>query len=189
MHIEKRIFDIVLALGLLPFVLLPLVVISVLIKVNSPGPILYWSERVGRSGRLFRMPKFRSMHMSTPTLATHLLQNPEKWITPFGSFLRKSSMDELPQIWSVFKGEMSFVGPRPVLASQTELVLERMSRGIYQLTPGMTGWAQINGRDNLSDQRKLELDVEYLERQSIRFDLEIILRTVLKVILRDGVTH
>jgi len=189
MQIAKRIFDVVFVVSLLPFLLLPLIIIALSVKVSSPGPVLHWSQRVGRAGRVFKMPKFRTMYVSTPTLATGLLRNPEKWITSTGWFLRRSSLDELPQLWSVLKGDMSLVGPRPVLSSETKLIQNRLKFGIYRLAPGLTGWAQVNGRDNLTDEEKVELDIVYLDRQSILFDLEIILRTVLKVIRGDGVAH
>ena len=159
------------------------------VRLTSPGPVLYWSERVGRHNRIFKMPKFRSMRIDTPAVATHLLQNPDQWLTPIGSFLRKSSLDELPQLWSILKGDMSFVGPRPALFNQDDLIALRTERGVHELVPGLTGWAQVNGRDELPIPQKVALDAEYLQRQSLQFDLKILWMTVLKVLARDGVSH
>lgn len=185
----KRLFDLVLALVAAVFLVLPIAAVTVAVRLTSPGPALYWSDRVGRHNRIFRMPKFRSMRIDTPTVATHLLQNPDQWLTPIGSFLRKSSLDELPQLWSILKGDMSFVGPRPALFNQDDLIALRTKQGVHELVPGLTGWAQVNGRDELPIPQKVALDAEYLQRQSLRFDLKILWMTALKVIARDGVSH
>jgi O-antigen biosynthesis protein WbqP len=185
----KRIFDLLLALSAAVFLVLPFVLVSLLVRLTSSGPVLYWSDRVGRDNKIFIMPKFRTMQVGTPALATHLLINPDAYLTPIGSFLRKSSLDELPQIWSIIKGDMSFVGPRPALFNQTDLVELRTRAKVHQLTPGLTGWAQINGRDELPIPQKVALDIEYLHRQSFIFDIKIILLTAWKVIRRDNVTH
>jgi O-antigen biosynthesis protein WbqP len=165
------------------------VFVAVLVRLTSPGPVLYWSDRVGRYNKIFRMPKFRSMRIDTPAVATHLLRNPDQWLTPIGSFLRKSSLDELPQLWSILKGDMSFVGPRPALFNQEDLIALRSDAGVHELLPGLTGWAQINGRDELPIPDKVKLDIEYLQRHSFTFDLRILWMTVLKVLRRDGVSH
>jgi O-antigen biosynthesis protein WbqP len=185
----KRVFDFLVALICLPLIGVPIVLTALAVKLTSPGPALYWSDRVGRHNRLFKMPKFRSMRIDTPAVATHLLQNPDQWLTPIGSFLRKSSLDELPQLWSILKGDMSFVGPRPALFNQDDLIALRTDKGVHQLVPGLTGWAQINGRDELPIPRKVELDVEYLRRRSLLFDLKILWMTAVKVLARDGVSH
>lgn len=158
-------------------------------SLTSPGPVLYWSDRVGRHNRIFKMPKFRSMRIDTPEVATHLLQNPDQWLTPIGSFFRKSSLDELPQLWSILKGDMSFVGPRPALFNQDDLIALRKEKGVHELVPGLTGWAQVNGRDELPIPQKVELDAEYLQRRSLLFDLKVLWMTALKVLARDGVSH
>ncbi len=185
----KRIFDLALAVLLVLLLLLPLALLAVAVGFTSPGPILYWSDRVGRDNTLFKMPKFRSMDSRTPAVASHLLINPEVYLTPIGSFLRKSSLDELPQLWNIFKGEMSFVGPRPALFNQYDLIELRTHYGIHTLLPGLTGWAQINGRDELPIPQKVALDREYLKKRSLLFDVKIIILTVLKVIKRDNVAH
>ena len=185
----KRLFDLVVALVAAVFLTLPILVVALAVWMTSPGPALYWSDRVGRNNRIFKMPKFRSMRIDTPAVATHLLQSPDQWLTPIGSFLRKSSLDELPQLWSILKGDMSFVGPRPALFNQNDLIALRTEKGVHELLPGLTGWAQINGRDELPIPQKVQLDVEYLHRRSFFFDLEILWGTVLKVIARDGVSH
>lgn len=185
----KRTFDLLLALALVVLLLMPIAVIILLVRLTSPGPAFYWSDRVGRNNRIFRMPKFRSMRIDTPAVATHLLQNPDQWLTPIGSFLRKSSLDELPQLWSILKGDMSFVGPRPALFNQDDLIVLRTEKGVYELMPGLTGWAQVNGRDELPIPQKVQLDVEYLQRRSLLFDLKILWMTALKVLARDGVSH
>ena len=185
----KRIFDFVMALSA-SIVFLPiLALVALAVRLTSPGPVLYWSDRVGRDNRIFRMPKFRSMRIDTPAVATHLLQDPAQWLTPIGSFLRKSSLDELPQLWSILKGDMSFVGPRPALFNQDDLIALRTENGVHELVPGLTGWAQMNGRDELPIPQKVQLDVEYLQRQSLLFDLRILWMTVRQVLRRDGVSH
>ncbi|MDO9280874.1 MAG: sugar transferase [Methylotenera sp.] len=185
----KRLFDLCLAFFALLFLLLPFLVVAVMVRLTSVGPILYWSDRVGRNNKLFKMPKFRSMRVDTPAVATHLLADPKQFLTPIGSFLRKSSLDELPQLLSIIKGDMSFVGPRPALFNQDDLVALRTQYGVDKLVPGLTGWAQINGRDELPIPDKVKLDVVYLKNQSFWFDLKIILLTFLKVIRRDGIVH
>jgi len=185
----KRLFDVVVALVATVFLALPIVMTALAVRLTSPGPALYWSDRVGRHNRIFKMPKFRSMRIGTPAVATHLLQKPEQWLTPIGSFLRKSSLDELPQLWSILKGDMSFVGPRPALFNQDDLVALRTQKGVHELLPGLTGWAQVNGRDELPVPQKVQLDVEYLQRQSFFFDMKILWMTALKVLARDGVSH
>jgi len=185
----KRLCDLAAALVAAVFLALPVVFVALAVRLTSPGPILYWSDRVGRHNRIFKMPKFRTMRTDTPTLATHLLVNPEQWLTPIGSFLRKSSLDELPQLWSILKGDMSFVGPRPALFNQYDLITLRTEKGVHELLPGLTGWAQVNGRDDLPIPEKVQLDIEYLEKRSFFFDLKILLLTVLKVVSRDGVSH
>ena len=185
----KRVFDLTLALVAGLVLLLPALLVAAAVRVSSHGPILFWSDRVGRYNRLFRMPKFRSMVVDTPAVATHLLQSPGTFLTPIGGFLRKSSLDELPQIWSIIKGDMSFVGPRPALFNQNDLVQLRTIQGVHTLVPGLTGWAQINGRDELPIPQKVALDAEYLNKRSLRFDVKILLLTVIKVLRRDNVTH
>ena len=185
----KRLFDLVLsALGIIVLAL-PLLMVALAVKLTSPGPVLYWSDRVGRHNRIFRMPKFRSMRTDTPAVATHLLQDPDAWLTPIGAFLRKTSLDELPQLWSILAGDMSIVGPRPAPFNQEDLIALRTERGVHELVPGLTGWAQVNGRDELPIPQKVELDVEYLRRRSLLFDLWIVWLTVIKVLRRDGVSH
>lgn len=185
----KRIFDLALALFAAFVLALPVLVIALLVRLTSPGPAVYWSDRVGLHNKIFKMPKFRTMRVDTPAVATHLLTNPEQFLTPIGSFLRKSSLDELPQLWSILKGDMSFVGPRPALFNQDDLVTLRTSYNIDKIKPGLTGWAQINGRDELPIPEKVKLDAEYLERQSFWFDLKILVLTFKKVLKKDGVTH
>ena len=185
----KKTFDLVLALLVLPFVLPLFGLLAAIVILTSPGPALYWSDRIGRNNRLFKMPKFRSMRIDTPAVATHLLSNPEQWLTPIGSFLRRSSLDELPQLWSILKGDMSFVGPRPALYNQNDLIELRTQAGVHTLQPGLTGWAQINGRDELPIPVKVKFDIEYMQCKSFLFDLYILWMTFLKVIHRDGVTH
>lgn len=185
----KRLFDLGLSLVALAILLLPLLVVALLVRFTSQGPVLYWSDRVGRYNRIFKMPKFRSMRMGTPAVATHLLGNPQACLTPVGGFLRKSSLDELPQLWSILCGDMSFVGPRPALFNQDDLIALRTEAGVDQLLPGLTGWAQINGRDELPIREKVRLDAEYLKRRSFLFDLSILWITFLKVLRRDGVSH
>lgn len=185
----KRAFDLILCLVLSVVLLVPIIVIGLLVRITSSGPVIYWSNRVGRSNQNFMMPKFRSMRIDTPAVATHLLESPEKWLTPIGPFLRKNSLDELPQLWSILMGDMSFVGPRPALFNQNDLIALRTDLGVHQLLPGLTGWAQVSGRDELSIHQKVQLDLEYMERWSLLFDLEIIWMTVLKVLVREGVSH
>ena len=185
----KRLFDLAVALVASVFLALPIVMTALAVRLTSPGPALYWSDRVGRHNRIFSMPKFRSMRIDTPAVATHLLQHPEQWLTPIGSFLRKSSLDELPQLWSILKGDMSFVGPRPALFNQDDLITLRTEQGVHELVPGLTGWAQVNGRDELPIPQKVALDAEYLERRSLLFDMKILWMTALKVLARDGVSH
>ncbi len=185
----KRLFD--LALGLIAAIILlvPIAVVAVLVRLTSPGPALYWSDRVGRHNKIFKMPKFRSMRVGTPAVATHLLADPKSVLTPIGSFIRKSSLDELPQLWSILVGEMSFVGPRPALFNQYDLIELRTQKGVDTLVPGLTGWAQVNGRDELPIPQKVALDAEYLQRQGFWFDIQILWLTFLKVVRRDGVSH
>ncbi len=185
----KRLFDFVMALSALVVLSPTFLVMTLAVRLTSPGPVLYWSDRVGRQNRVFSMPKFRSMRIDTPALATHLLQNPDQWLTPIGSFLRKSSLDELPQLWSILKGDMSFVGPRPALFNQDDLIALRTEKGVHELVPGLTGWAQVNGRDELPIPQKVQLDQDYLKRQSFLFDLKILWMTAMKVLIRDGVSH
>jgi O-antigen biosynthesis protein WbqP len=185
----KRAVDlcgVAIALLLLAF---PIVVVAVLVWVTSKGTVLYWSDRVGRKNAIFKMPKFRTMRMDTPAVATHLLPDPASFLTPIGGFLRKSSLDELPQLLSILAGDMSFVGPRPALYNQADLIALRTEHGVDVLTPGLTGWAQVNGRDELPIPQKVAFDVQYLQRQSFWFDLRILWLTFVKVIQRDGVTH
>jgi len=185
----KRVFDVMISLPLLLFSLPLFVTIALLIKVTSKGPTIYWSDRVGRNNRIFRMPKFRSMRIDTPQLPTHLLSYSAAYVTPVGSLLRRTSLDELPQLWSILAGEMSFVGPRPALFNQDDLVALRTERGIHDLLPGLTGWAQVNGRDELPIPEKVQFDREYLQRQSFKFDLQIMMLTIVKVIRREGIRH
>ena len=186
---KKKSSDLVLAL-LVMALLSPLIVfVAVLVRLTSPGPALYWSDRVGRHNKIFRMPKFRSMRIETPAVATHILQNPDQWLTPVGLFLRKTSLDELPQLWSILKGDMSFVGPRPALFNQDDLIAMRTDAGVHELVPGLTGWAQVNGRDELPILDKVRLDAEYFQKRSFGFDLWILWLTLLKVLRRDGVSH
>ncbi len=187
--IAKRLFDFLAALAAAIAFLIPILIVALAVRLTSPGPILYWSDRVGRKNKIFRMPKFRSMRTDTPAVATHLLKDPNIYLTPIGSFLRKSSLDELPQLWCILKGEMSIVGPRPALFNQHDLVALRTERGVDALLPGLTGWAQVNGRDELPIPEKVALDEDYLHRRSFLFDLKIIFLTVLKVVRRDGVAH
>ena len=185
----KRALDLFLAVGALILFCVPLVGVALLVRLTSRGPALYWSDRVGKNNVIYRMPKFRSMLLDTPTVATHLLNSPQTYLTPIGSFLRKSSLDEFPQLWSIIKGDMSFVGPRPALFNQHDLISLRTEYGVHELVPGLTGWAQINGRDELPILQKVILDVDYLRRRSLWLDMKIILLTVVKVIKRDSVTH
>ena len=185
----KRFFDLALGLFAAIVLLVPIAVVAVLVRLTSPGPALYWSDRVGRHNRIFKMPKFRSMRVGTPAVATHLLVDPKSVLTPIGSFIRKSSLDELPQLWSILVGDMSFVGPRPALFNQHDLIELRTQKGVHTLVPGLTGWAQVNGRDELPIPQKVALDAEYLQRQGLWFDIHILWLTFLKVVQRDGVSH
>lgn len=185
----KRLFDLVLGLCAAVVLALPVAVVAILVRLTSKGPALYWSDRVGRHNRIFKMPKFRSMRVGTPAVATHLLSDPHVYLTPIGSFLRKSSLDELPQLWSILVGDMSFVGPRPALFNQDDLIALRTKFGVHELVPGLTGWAQVNGRDELPIPEKVKLDVAYLQRQSPGFDIWILWLTFVKVLRRDGVSH
>jgi len=185
----KRLLDLLLSLIAAVLLLLPIVLVALAVRVTSPGPVLYWSDRVGRHNCIFRMPKFRSMKIDTPAVATHLLQDPAAYLTPIGGFLRKSSLDELPQLWSILRGDMSLVGPRPALFNQDDLIAQRTRCGVHELVPGLTGWAQVNGRDDLPIEVKVAFDVEYLERRSLAFDLMVLWRTALKVVQREGVAH
>lgn len=185
----KRLIDLALAVVVSILVLVPVVLLAMAVRATSKGPVLYWSDRVGRNNVIFKMPKFRSMRLDTPAVATHLLPDPDSFLTPIGSMLRKSSLDELPQLWSILKGDMSFVGPRPALFNQHDLVALRTHAGVHALIPGLTGWAQVNGRDELPIPQKVALDIEYLQKMSLLFDFKIILLTALKVIRRDNVTH
>jgi len=185
----KRIFDLLLGVAILVFLVVPMLLISIAVRLSSKGPALYWSDRVGKNSTMFKMPKFRSMLIDTPAVATHLLDNPDTYLSPIGGFLRHSSLDELPQLFSVLKGDMSFVGPRPALFNQEDLIALRSEKGVDKLLPGITGWAQVNGRDELSIPDKVALDTEYLDRQSFWFDMKILWMTFLKVINRDGVSH
>ena len=185
----KRIFDVVVALLLLPILLPVMLILAVPIKLTSKGPVLYWSDRIGRNNTVFRMPKFRTMRMGAPAVATHLLADAERYVTPVGSLLRKTSLDELPQLFSVLAGQMSFVGPRPALFNQDDLVSLRTERGVHRLVPGVTGWAQVNGRDELPIPVKVEFDAEYLRRRSFSFDLKILFLTAIRVLRGEGVSH
>ncbi len=185
----KRLFDLLVAVIAGLMLLLPIFLVAMLVRLTSKGPALYWSDRVGVDNAIFKMPKFRSMKVDTPAVATHLLKDPKRVLTPIGDFLRKSSLDELPQLWCILKGNMSFVGPRPALFNQDDLIALRTDKGVHKLVPGLTGWAQVNGRDELPIPQKVALDVEYLNRQSFGFDLYIIWLTFIKVIRKDGVSH
>lgn len=189
MPLLKRAFDLVLGTVALVILAVPLIIIAIAVKLTSPGPVLYWSDRVGVRNSIFRMPKFRSMRIDAPVVATHLLKNPDQWLTPIGSFLRKTSLDELPQLLSILRGDMSFVGPRPALFNQDDLIALRTQAGVDALVPGLTGWAQINGRDDLPIPVKVEFDAEYLKRRSFWFDIKIIWLTFIKVIREDNVDH
>ena len=185
----KRLFDLLLGVAILMLLVVPILLIAIAIRLTSKGPALYWSDRVGSNNKIFKMPKFRSMLIGTPALATHLLDNPDAYLSPIGDFLRRSSLDELPQLFSVLKGDMSFVGPRPALFNQDDLIALRTEKGVDKLLPGITGWAQVNGRDELSIPNKVALDAEYLNRQSFWFDIKILWMTLLRVVNRDGVSH
>ena len=185
----KRLFDIIFSIILLLILLIPMMLIAIMVKVTSAGKVLYWSDRVGKDNIIFKMPKFRSMMSETPATATHLLHDPKSALTSIGDFLRKYSLDEFPQLWSIVKGDMSFVGPRPALFNQDDLIKLRSNQGVDKILPGLTGWAQINGRDELPIHEKVKMDSEYIERQSFMFDLKILWLTFLKVVKKDGVSH
>lgn len=185
----KRLFDIVSSLCVLSMLAIPMLVIAAAIKLTSPGPVLYWSNRVGRNNTIFKMPKYRSMRIDTPAVATHLLGDPDLYLTKVGKFLRQTSLDEFPQLFSIIKGDMSVVGPRPALYNQDDLIELRTDKGVHTLTPGLTGWAQINGRDELPIPVKVEFDEYYLLNRSFALDLRIIVLTFLKVVKNEGVTH
>lgn len=185
----KRLFDLVLVAVASCILIIPVLLVAVMVRMTSKGPALYWSDRVGRNNTIFKMPKFRSMRLDTPAVATDKLHNPKTYLTPIGSFLRKSSLDELPQLWSIFVGDMSFVGPRPALFNQDDLIAMRTENGVEKLIPGLTGWAQVNGRDELPLVDKVKLDVSYLSQQSFWFDVRILWMTFVKVLRRDNVAH
>lgn len=185
----KRWFDLLVGLLLLPILMIPMLLVAFGVRAKSKGAVLYWSDRVGRGNVIFRMPKFRTMGMDTPAVATHLMSDPNVYLSSIGGFLRRTSLDEMPQLWSILKGNMSFVGPRPALFNQDDLITMRTEKGVDMLVPGLTGWAQVNGRDELPIPEKVALDVEYMGRQSFLFDLYILWLTVLKVVWRDGVSH
>lgn len=185
----KRIFDILVSLVLLVLMCIPMLVIAIVIKLSSKGPVLYWSDRVGIDNRIFKMPKFRTMRVGAPEVATHLMKNPEQYLTPIGSILRKLSLDELPQVWSVLKGDMSLVGPRPALYNQDDLIEMRTRMGIHKLLPGLTGWAQVNGRDDLPIPVKVEYDAYYMKNRNLWLDLKILWRTIVNVLKKEGVQY
>jgi len=185
----KRFFDLAAVLTAAVLLFVPMAMIAVLIKLTSRGPVLYWSKRVGQHNQLFSMPKFRTMQVETPTVATHLLTNPNQYLTPIGPFLRRSSLDELPQLWSIWVGDMSWVGPRPALFNQDDLIKLRTQAGVDLIKPGLTGWAQVNGRDELPISQKVAFDAEYLKKQSLRFDIYVIWLTAIQVFRREGIAH
>jgi len=185
----KRLFDLVAGIILLILLVIPMLLVAIVIRLTSKGQALYWSDRIGRRGVIFKMPKFRSMRMDAPAIATHLIEDPEQFLSPIGKFLRRYSIDELPQLFSIIKGDMSFVGPRPALFNQYDLIKLRIENRVDNLLPGVTGWAQINGRDELSIPEKVALDVEYVNRQSFLFDMRVLWITLLKVVRKDGVSH
>lgn len=187
--IIKRTFDLLISTVLLSILSFPMVIISVMVLFSSKGPVFFWSDRVGKNNKIFKMPKFRTMLTNSPLVATHLFDNSDKFLSPVGGFLRKFSLDELPQLFSILKGDMSFVGPRPALYNQYDLIEMRTSKGIDKISPGLTGWAQINGRDNISLKEKVELDSYYLERMSFIFDLKIFILTILNVMTRKNISH
>lgn len=185
----KRFLDLLLVILLSGIFMVPILLIALAVRLTSKGPALYWSKRIGKSNHIFLMPKFRTMKTNTPAVATHLLSDPHQYLTPIGSFLRKSSLDELPQLWSIIKGDMSFVGPRPALFNQDDLVALRTESGVSRLLPGLTGWAQINGRDELPIAEKVILDIEYMHKKSFMFDVKILFLTFIKVLRKEGVQH
>jgi O-antigen biosynthesis protein WbqP len=185
----KRTFDLVLALIATIILIWPMLLVAIAVRLTSKGPAFYWSDRVGKDNVIFKMPKFRSMRTDTPAVATHLLEKPEAWLTPIGSFIRKTSLDELPQLWCILKGDMSFVGPRPALFNQHDLIELRRQEGVHTLVPGLTGWAQVNGRDELSISEKTKLDAEYLHQGTLWLDARIIWRTAAQALRSDGISH
>jgi len=185
----KRLFDLIVATMALLLLTLPMLLVALTVRLTSKGPALYWSDRVGRNNTIFRMPKFRTMRLDTPAVATHLLNDPSSWLTPIGAFLRKTSLDELPQLVSIMKGDMSFVGPRPALFNQDDLIALRTKQGVHRLVPGLTGWAQINGRDDLPIPVKVDFDLWYLQHLSLWLDIKIIFFTFVKVLRSEGVRH
>jgi O-antigen biosynthesis protein WbqP len=185
----KRLFDLFFSISLAFVLLVPILAVALLVKLTSKGPVLYWSDRVGMNNRIFKMPKFRTMRIDTPVVATHLLEDPDRYLTKIGQFLRKTSLDELPQLLCVVKGDMSFVGPRPALFNQADLIKLRTEKGVHRLVPGITGWAQINGRDELPIPVKVEYDFYYLKNRSLIFDIKILFLTIFKVLRSEGVTH
>lgn len=185
----KRFLDLLLGVVAAIVFVVPFLILAVLVKLTSKGPVLYWSDRVGRDNRIFSMPKLRTMRVDTPVVATHLLANPGQFLTPIGGFLRKSSLDELPQLWCILRGDMSVVGPRPALFNQHNLIEMRTEKGVHAIRPGLTGWAQVNGRDELPLPEKVRLDLDYLRQQSLAFDVKVICLTFLKVVRRDGIVH
>ena len=185
----KRLLDLLLGLTAALFFAVPLLLLALLVKLTSKGPALYWSDRVGQDNRLFSMPKLRTMRVDTPVVATHLLTDPDRFLSPIGAFLRKSSLDEIPQLWCIIKGEMSIVGPRPALFNQHNLIEMRTAQGVHTVRPGLTGWAQVNGRDELPIPEKVKLDLQYVQSQSLAFDLKVIVMTFVKVVRRDGILH
>ena len=185
----KRFLDSLLVIIVIILLVVPIILTAIAVRITSKGSVLYWSDRVGKNNKIFKMPKFRSMLIDTPSIATHLLNNPDSYLSPIGGFLRRSSLDELPQLISVLRGDMSFVGPRPALYNQDDLIALRSEKGVDKLLPGITGWAQVSGRDELSIPDKVAFDVEYLNRQSFWFDIKILWMTFLKVVKRDGVSH
>jgi O-antigen biosynthesis protein WbqP len=185
----KRCFDLFLAVLAGMILLAPMLLVALAVRISSPGPALYWSDRVGKNNVIFKMPKFRSMRIDTPAVATHLLERPEQWLTPIGSFIRKTSLDELPQLWCILKGDMSFVGPRPALFNQHDLIALRTEQGVHTLVPGLTGWAQINGRDELRIDEKVRFDVQYLKQISMRLDIKILWQTLVQALRSEGVSH
>ena len=185
----KKLFDLLFASTLLVILVIPMLFVIVAVRLTSKGPLIYWSERVGRNNIVFKMPKFRSMRVDTPALATHLLKNPDAYLSSIGGFLRRTSLDEIPQLFSVLKGDMSFVGPRPALFNQDDLIALRTEKGVHALVPGLTGWAQINGRNSIGWNEKFEMDIWYVENQSFTLDIRILFLTLIKVIKRDGISH
>jgi O-antigen biosynthesis protein WbqP len=185
----KRMFDLLLAVFFIYLLSVPVVIIALLVRLTSIGPVIYWSDRVGRNNIIFRMPKFRTMRVDTPQVATHLLSDANVYLTPIGSFLRKTSLDELPQLWSILIGKMSFVGPRPALFNQHDLIKQRTANNVHTLLPGLTGWAQINGRDELPIQEKVKFDTFYLQNHSLKLDIKILFWTFIRVLRKEGVSH